>query len=82
MGEQSEQEKKSGSDKLKMVDRIPLQKPAVAESERAATGKGSMQVAEKLKSQQTQCVIYCSRALPRSLIHVLFCRLQTYYPIE
>lgn len=48
MRERGDQERKSPSGKLKLLDRIPLRKLVVFDAVQAATSKESLQIAEEL----------------------------------
>lgn len=71
--EQNEHQWKSHGARLKLLDSTPLQKPVTINGAQAAFAKVSMQMAEKLPSQQTHRVVNDARALPRSIIGLLFC---------
>lgn len=79
---QTEHHEKGRSRRLKLLDRVQLQKLSNVEGLEADTAKEGMQMPKKLKSRQTHCVVDGLLALSRSTTHLLFCGHCAFYPIK
>lgn len=77
---QAREESQSG--KLKVFDRIPLEKPVIVEVVKAANGKDSMQLAEGLQGRQMRLVIHGFRALECASTHLSCCLCKAFHPIK
>lgn len=80
--EQSRNEEKSRSDKLKLFYRVPLKTFLVAERVEAGTAGYSIQMAEEVLKQRTHCVLQGHRVLLRSLTPFGFCLHSMSQPIK
>lgn len=78
----TETESKSRSGRLRLSDRMQLQKLVIMEETQAAAAKGSAQMAQRLRGQHTLCVVHGLRALPRRPTYPLFWRHWTFHAIE